>query len=180
MNSTILISRSTGRFGGTLLPILVGCIVAALSVTPTLSTAQNPQPSAKHAKTPQPIASAKSGTPQSAGKRATDQKSNPLVTQQGRAALKPEAHYGVASRNEASDERERAAEDPSAAAREAYENRAYPAPYVPFEATRNARQAWSRMLGLAKSKDGPAAWTLAGPSAAQFPGILTFAGTPYT
>ena len=107
-------------------------------------------------------------------------KTSPVASPKSRVALKQEAEYGVASRDESSEEKERAAEDPSAAAREAYENRAYPAPYVPFQATRNARQAWSRIVGLAKSKNGPGAWTLVGPSPAHFPAILTFAGTPYT
>jgi hypothetical protein len=154
--------------------------VAALLAASALCNAQDPKQSAASAAEPvQKKVDAHSTTVSSANK-PTDLKTSPVASPKSRVALKQEAQYGVASRNESSEEKERAAEDPSAAAREAYENRAYPAPYVPFQATRNARQAWSRIVGLAKSKNGPGAWTLAGPSTAQFPGILTFAGASYT
>jgi hypothetical protein len=57
--------------------------------------------------------------------------------------MKPQAQYGLASRNEASD-KERA-EDPTAAATQHYSNRAYPATDVPFRLTVNAKNAWARI-----------------------------------
>ena len=68
------------------------------------------------------------------------------------------------------------AEDPDAAEAEAYQNRAYPAPYVPQQLTVNAQKGWAsiRARGVGKGKNLPGAWTLAGPSTANFPNILTF------
>jgi hypothetical protein len=71
---------------------------------------------------------------------------------------------------------------PTAAAEEAYANRAYPAPYVPFALTRNAHGAWANVMARAPGRGVNAlgAWTLAGPSTANFPDLLTFSGAPYT
>jgi hypothetical protein len=71
---------------------------------------------------------------------------------------------------------------PTAAAEEAYANRAYPAPYVPFALTRNAHRAWANVMARAPGRGVNAlgAWTLAGPSTANFPDLLTFSGAPYT
>src|SRR5215831_13062975 len=71
---------------------------------------------------------------------------------------------------------------PTAAAEEEYAKRAYPAAYVPFELTRNARAAWSNATAraLAAPKQPLAAWTLVGPSSANEPDVLTFSGAPYT
>ena len=71
---------------------------------------------------------------------------------------------------------------PTAAAEEAYANRAYPAPYVPFALTRNAHGAWANVMASAPGKgiNVLGAWTLAGPSTANFPDLLTFSGAPYT
>ena len=80
---------------------------------------------------------------------------------------------------------------PMAAAEEDYANRAGPAPYVPFELTRRAQRAWtnvraramSRMttgLGPLQRPEPASQWTLVGPSAANFPDVLTFSGAAYT
>src|SRR5213594_5233406 len=71
---------------------------------------------------------------------------------------------------------------PTAGAQEAYANRAYPAPYVPFTLTRNAHRAWADVMARAPGKgiNVPGGWTLAGPSIANFPDVLTFSGTAYT
>src|SRR6266436_4836320 len=71
---------------------------------------------------------------------------------------------------------------PTAAAQEAYANRAYPAPYVPFALTRNAHRAWSNVMARAPGKgiNVLGGWSLAGPSTANFPDVLTFSGAPYT
>jgi hypothetical protein len=71
---------------------------------------------------------------------------------------------------------------PTAAAEQAYANRAYPAPYVPFALTRNAHRAWANVMARAPGKgiNALGAWTLAGPSHANFPDLLTFSGAPYT
>ena len=72
---------------------------------------------------------------------------------------------------------------PMAAADEDYANRAYPAAYVPFTLTRSAKTAWVNIKakGLAKGPNAPTgAWTLAGPSTANFPDVLTFSGASYT
>ena len=91
--------------------------------------------------------------------------------------MKPQAQYGLASRNEASD-KERA-EDPTAAAVQDYSNRAYPATDVPFRLTVNAKNAWAKIKSQG-NKNAAGAWTLAGPSTANFPAILTFSGAAYT
>jgi hypothetical protein len=80
---------------------------------------------------------------------------------------------------------------PMAAAEEDYANRAGPAPYVPFELTRRAHNAWrnvraratTRMttgLGPLQRPAPPSQWTLVGPSSANDPDVLTFSGAPYT
>src|SRR5437899_2564332 len=71
---------------------------------------------------------------------------------------------------------------PTAGAQEAYANRAYPAPYVPFTLTRNAHRAWADVMARAPGKgiNVLGGWTLAGPSTANFPDVLTFSGAAYT
>ena len=55
--------------------------------------------------------------------------------------------------------------------------RAYPAADIPFSATTNAIQAWNN---LKAGKNTPGQWTLAGPSHADYPAVLTFSGAAYT
>jgi hypothetical protein len=74
---------------------------------------------------------------------------------------------------------------PTSAADEDYANRAYPAPYVPLALTRRAQSAWTNVKARAATKgilapDVLGAWTLVGPSIANFPDVLTFSGAPYT
>ena len=73
---------------------------------------------------------------------------------------------------------------PTAAAEEEYAKRAYPAAYIPFELTRNARAGWSnataRALARVTVTQPLAQWTLVGPSSANDPEVLTFSGAPYT
>jgi hypothetical protein len=74
---------------------------------------------------------------------------------------------------------------PAAAAEEAYMNRAAGGAYVPFELTRNAQRAWSNVKARAVRKGpqapgAPGGWTLAGPSTANDPNVLTFSGAAYT
>src|SRR5215469_1838719 len=96
-------------------------------------------------------------------------------------ASKKSAEYGVASRDEGSDKTGQS-EDPTSAAMEDYANRAYPAAYVPMQLTINAQQGWANMKaqGVGKDKNKPGTWTLAGPSNAIFPDILTFSGAQIT
>jgi hypothetical protein len=70
--------------------------------------------------------------------------------------------------------------DETAAAEEAAA-RAYPASAVPFELTTNAQTAWGQLKGKAvgRGKNSADNWTLAGPSSANFPGVLTFSGADY-
>ena len=109
---------------------------------------------------------------------------NVLITGKGSPGtthhfMKKQAQYGLASRNEASD-KERA-EDPTAGATQNYWNRAYPATDVPFRLTVNAKNAWARIKSQNnRNRIATAAWTLAGPSTANFPAILTFSGAAYT
>ena len=71
---------------------------------------------------------------------------------------------------------------PTAAAEQAYANRAYPAVYVPFALTRNAHRAWANVMARAPGRgvNPLGGWTLAGPSTANFPDVLTFSGAAYT
>src|SRR5205823_13038722 len=66
---------------------------------------------------------------------------------------------------------------PSAAAKQANANRAYPAAYVPFAATISARTAFQRVRARATASIG--SWNLIGPSTTNFPDVLTFSGAPY-
>src|SRR5437667_1157514 len=69
---------------------------------------------------------------------------------------------------------------PVAAAEEGYANRAYPATDIPFSATLKAQAAFNTVRARAGSTKATGNWTLAGPSKADFPDILTFSGTAYT
>src|SRR5437016_3230694 len=70
---------------------------------------------------------------------------------------------------------------PRAAAEQAYAIRAAGAAYVPFTLTRNAQRAWSNVKARASHAAGAGgAWTLAGPSTANDPDVLTFSGAGYT
>ena len=91
--------------------------------------------------------------------------------------MKKQAQYGLASRYEASDKEQ--TEDPTEAAIQDYANRAYPATDVPFSLTVKAKNAWAKIKSQGK-KSAAGAWTLAGPSTANFPAILTFSGAAYT
>ncbi|PYL68410.1 MAG: hypothetical protein DMF20_00875, partial [Verrucomicrobia bacterium] len=66
---------------------------------------------------------------------------------------------------------------PTAAAEQAYANRAYPAAYVPVAATLNARAAFRRAQARGNMNIG--GWNLIGPSTTNFPDVLTFSGAPY-
>jgi transcriptional regulator with XRE-family HTH domain len=99
---------------------------------------------------------------------------------------KSQAQYGVTSAREGSEKAsifgEATGEDPNAAANEAYALNAYPADEIPFQATLNSIQAWSNVKakGVGRGKNTPGQWTLAGPSKADFPAVLTFSGADYT
>jgi hypothetical protein len=72
---------------------------------------------------------------------------------------------------------------PLLAAEIEYANRAYPAKDIPFSAISNATTAWTnvRARGVGRGPNAPtSAWTLVGPSTANFPDVLTFSGAAYT
>ena len=67
---------------------------------------------------------------------------------------------------------------PTAAADEDYSNRAAGRAYVPFQLTSNAQQAWKRIKSQ-RNRNTVGTWTLAGPSKADDPNVLTFSGAEY-
>ena len=68
-------------------------------------------------------------------------------------------------------------EDPIGAEEQNYLAHAYPASELPFAATLNAQKAWKQLLGKSnKNKNTVGQWTLAGPSTANYPEVLTFSG----
>jgi hypothetical protein len=85
---------------------------------------------------------------------------------------KESAEYGAASRNERN--------DPTSYEQQKYANRAYPAAYIPMELTKKAQSAWVEVKNSAAAKPSGGTWSLVGPSEANFPDVLTFAGTAYT
>ncbi len=74
---------------------------------------------------------------------------------------------------------EAAEEGPAGAAEAAYAARAYPAAEIPFSATLNAQKSWAKLQSQ-KGKNTAGQWTLAGPSKANYPDVLTFSGASYT
>src|SRR6266511_3943266 len=74
---------------------------------------------------------------------------------------------------------EAAEEGPAGAAEAAYAARAYPAAEIPFSATLNAQKSWAKLQSQ-KGKNTAGQWTLAGPSKAEYPDVLTFSGASYT
>lgn len=161
---------STAKVGARLLTnVFLSCVVILFLATPMLSGTTK----SKAAK------SSQKSTTQASAKQSSNKKTTTVASNQSRRA-KVEAEDGVASRSEKSD-KGRAAENPFAAAQQDYENRAFPGTYVPFQLTRNAQRAWNNIKSLPQTRNNRrATWSLAGPSHANFPDILTFAGTPYT
>ena len=160
------------------------CIAVAFLATPTLSTAQNSQPStAKGAKAPKKVKAVQPAKSQKSNK-TTDQKLSAVQPGPSRFARKEQAEYGVGSRNEASEKLAKS-EDPNAAASEEYAARAYPAAYVPHQLTMDAHKGWVQFkaadAGRIKSKSSLdlSQWTLLPFSTAEFPQILTYTGAPY-
>jgi len=68
---------------------------------------------------------------------------------------------------------------PTAAAEEEYALRAAGGAYVPFQLTVNARAAFGRVKARSNPNPPAGAWSLIGPSTANFPDVLTFSGAPY-
>jgi hypothetical protein len=109
-------------------------------------------------------------------------------THQGAALTKPTREDVAGNRGEPSGEAKAEegdegedGEDPAGAAEQAYAARAYPADEIPFALTANAQRAWAQLKGKsARGKNAPGQWTLAGPSTANYPGVLTFSGADYT
>ena len=67
---------------------------------------------------------------------------------------------------------------PTVAADKDYSNRAAGRAYVPFQLTSNAQQAWKRIKSQ-RNRNTVGTWTLAGPSKADDPNVLTFSGAEY-
>ena len=70
---------------------------------------------------------------------------------------------------------------PTSEAEAEYQERAYPADEIPFQATLNAQAAFNQIKarGVGRGKNVPGQWTLIGPSTANYPGVLTFSGADY-
>jgi hypothetical protein len=169
-------ARKLQRFVRT---ILLTLFAAALLVAPTPSTAKNKKETANNqAKAAQTVAAP--STTENSANNLTGSKTAVIPEARIHFASKQQAQYGVGSRSE-SDETG-TAEDPNAAATEDYQNRAYPAPYIPQQLTLTAQQGWANIKaqGVGQGKNKPGTWTLAGPSTANFPDILTFSGVQYT
>ena len=179
MKSLSPVPCSTAKFCSTFVRIIfLTCVAACLAGVSTLSNAQNPQsPTVKKAKASQ--SSDKSTSARDTLSKPSDQQTGPVRNTRNRFVVKQQAEYGIASRSEGSD-KSGTSERPNVAEEEAYQNRAYPAPYVPFRATLHASRAWSLIKGAGRGNSKLGTWTLAGPSKADFPDILTFAGTAYT
>jgi hypothetical protein len=71
---------------------------------------------------------------------------------------------------------------PTSEAEAEFAERAYPADDIPFDLTLNAQAAFNQIKakGVGKGKNILGQWTLAGPSTANFPGLLAFSGADYT
>ena len=167
MTSLSMGPRSTWKLGATQHPILLSaCVVGLLLVPSTLSYAKNKK---------------NTNTSHVSVKPSTHKKAGSVPENGSRNRMKPEAEYSITSRYERSEGANPSAEGPEEAAKQAYFDRAYPAPYIPFETTRSARQSWLTIQNASKNQSRPGApsWSLVGPSTASFPGILTFAGAPY-
>jgi hypothetical protein len=63
---------------------------------------------------------------------------------------------------------------------EAFAQRAYPASDIPVQAAVNAQTAFGKVKGNGNGKHSAGSWSLVGPSAANFPGVLTFSHADYT
>src|SRR5262249_36856091 len=72
--------------------------------------------------------------------------------------------------------------DIGTAAAEEAAARAFPAQAVPFGLTAHAQKAWAQLKGRAigRGKNKAGIWTLAGPSSANMPSVLTYSGADYT
>src|SRR6266478_2023199 len=183
MKSLFSIPGSAWIFrGGCFRKALLTSIAAAFLAALTLSNAQDSQrPTARVAKPPQRVDGNTSKAAGNSVNKRTGLKTSSVVTGTNRFPLKRQAEYGIASLSEASD-KEGTTEDPNAAEEQAYQNRSYPGAYIPQQLTVNAQKAWAKIKerGVGQGKNTPGTWTLAGPSTANFPAILTFSGVAYT
>jgi hypothetical protein len=95
-------------------------------------------------------------------------------------ASKLAAQEVVGNRGEA--DRSPDGEGPTSAAAQDYANHAYPANTIPLQLTLHAQAAWAgvKARGAARGPSRGSQWSLAGPSHADFPGVLTFSGADYT
>ena len=137
--------------------VFLTCMAVVLLSTPTLCSAQDSQPtpaksakSSKKVKAAQPVKS--TGSPnKTTNNQATAQPPSPTPY-----ARKQQAEYGLGSRDEDSEQLNRAAS-------EAYAARAYPAPYVPHQLTVNAQKGWAQFKAAAARTTDPLAakqWNL--------------------
>ena len=71
---------------------------------------------------------------------------------------------------------------PASAAEEDYANRAYPEQDIPFTLVLNAKNDFEKVKKHTEEggKKQAGVWNLAGPSAANYPGVLAFSGADYT
>ena len=152
-------------------PLFLTLIAVGLLAIPVLNRAQTTtSPATSAGKTRHQV---KADTSK-AGKKIAASKPDTASSTSARHVSKREAELGLGNRDE-----EGRSENPEGAALEAYQQRAYPAAYVPMQLTKDAHKAWLQMKANGKGKANGNMWTLVGPSEADFPDILTFAGTPY-
>lgn len=170
--------RSTAE-KASLAPSFLAWLLAAMIAFPLLSTAQSSQPAnTKKAKTTKVVSTKSSSSKAATAPRPASKEEEVAEAQSrsGKAGWKQHSVAGVESRNEGYDGKG----DPTTAALEAYQQRAYPAAYVPMELSRKAQKAWGLIKASSQSKPAGGSWSLVGPSEANFPDVLTFAGQPYT
>jgi hypothetical protein len=72
-------------------------------------------------------------------------------------------------------EGDKGGENPTGLEEQNFLAHAYPASDIPLQATSNALKAWKQLKG----KNTPGQWSLAGPSTASYPDVLTFSGASY-
>jgi hypothetical protein len=151
-------------------------VVASILALGIFGVAQN----SASAKSPSTSKKSKSSTSAKSSDKASASSGQalPSVAKGNHYARQKQAEEGIAQAEEAGK-----FDALNTGAREAYESRAYPAPYIPLSIAMGARDSWVNFKAQdakqPKSRVDLKQWVLYPLTTQEFPALLTFAGRPY-
>jgi hypothetical protein len=159
--------------------LFASCVIASILAFGVFGVAENSAPStAKKPSSSKKSKSAAAAKPTSAKATASGDQSLPSIAKGNHYARQKQAEAGIEQAEEAGK-----FDALNAGAREAYESRAYPAPYIPLSIAMGAHDSWVNFKAedskRPKSGTDVKQWVFYPLSTQEFPAILTFSGRPY-